>query len=91
MAMQRRSFVKGYLTHEQSNDSRYLRVEESYDGQNLEIFVGDNDLDPCVCDYCDCDCTTPDVFGIDLNREQVKELHFCLTQLHFIDKPQEEK
>ena len=84
MALQRHSFVKGYLTHEKTNDNRYLRVEESYDGQNLEIFVGDNDLDPCDCE-CD-NCITTDVLGIDLNREQIKELIFCISQLHFIDK-----
>jgi len=82
MALQRHTFVKGYLTHERANEDRYLRVEESYDGQNLEIFVGDNDSD---CD-CDCDCNPRDVFGIDLNREQVKELLFVIKQLHFIDK-----
>ena len=83
MTLQRHHFVKGYLVESHSNDS-YMRIEESYDGQSIEIFVGIiNDGPNCTCD---CGCTLETQFGVDLSREQVKELQFCLKQLHFIDK-----
>ena len=82
MALQRHHFVKGYLTTDE--DAHYIRVEESYDGQKIEIFVGDSEFDnECTCD---CGCTPADHFGVALSREQIKELLFCLNQLHFIDK-----
>ena len=82
MALQRHTFAKGYITVQSNNSSKWLRVEESFDGQTHEIFIGDTGAD---CD-CDCDCDSPEEFAIDLSREQVKELIFCLNQLHFIDK-----
>ncbi len=84
MALQRHTFVKGYLTTQKSDSHVYLRVEESYDGQNIEIYVGNEEEDDnCTCD---CGCSPKSYFGIDLTREQLKELQFCLKQLHFIDK-----
>lgn len=88
MPLQRKHFAKGYITSG-DDDTRYIRAEESYDGQFIEITVGDNDYDSgCkVRDCDDCDpCEHVDFFRIRLDREQVKELQFIIKQLYFIDK-----
>ncbi len=82
MALQRHTFAKGYITLQDNNSNKWMRVEESFRGDTIEIFVGDEGEE---CD-CDCDCNSPTEFKIDLTREQLKELMFCLKQLHFIDK-----
>lgn len=82
--MQRHTFAKGYITQQRSHNGKYLRVEESYAGQHIEIFVGNNNEDTnCTCD---CGCTPFAEHSVDLTREQLKELVFCLKQLHFIDR-----
>ena len=79
--MQRHKFAKGYITH---RGTKYVRVEESYDGQDIEVSVGDDDADTeCTCD---CGCSPVDVFTVNLSREVVREFIFTLNQLHFIDK-----
>ena len=88
MALQRHNFAKGYVTH---TYRKFIRVEESYDGQSIEISVGDEelaeDMGPCTCD-CDCDeeLRGESTITVDLSREQIKELMFVIKQLHFIDK-----
>ncbi len=86
MPLQRKHFAKGYITSG-DDDTRYIRAEESYDGQFIEITVGDNDF-VCGCQSCDdCEpCNPTDFFRIRLDREQVQELQFIIKQLHFIDK-----
>lgn len=80
--LQRHNFAKGYITVQDSNNQKYIRVEESFRGDAIEIFVGDEGQE---CD-CECDCDTPSEFRVNLSREQIKELLFCIKQLHFIDK-----
>lgn len=84
MAMQRKHFAKGYITNA---GDHYIRVEESYGGQKIEIVVGNEDFE-CGCVPCDdCGpCEAVGDFSISLSREQIKELMFVLKQLHFIDK-----
>ena len=84
MAMQRHEFAKGYIT---SSGKHFIRVEESYDGQDIEIVVGNDNYD-CGCEPCDdCgECNAATEFRISLNRAESKELMFCIKQLHFIDK-----
>lgn len=85
--MQRHHFAKGYMVHSPDplgGDRQYIRVEESYDGQGIEFLVGNDDQEDCDCESDDCTQFTE--HRVTLNREQVKELMFCLKQLHFIDK-----
>ena len=96
MALQRKHFAKTYIVHtgsECDENRRYIQVEESYDGQFIEIVVSAPDLpNSCPGDTEEgesCSCEFTDGYRISLNREQVKELLFCIKQLHFIDKPKE--
>lgn len=84
MALQRHHFAKGYIT---SAGDHYIRVEESYTGDKIEIVVGNEDFE-CGCVPCDdCEpCEAVSEFRVSLNREQIKELLFVIKQLHFIDK-----
>lgn len=82
--LQRQNFAKGYITEA---GNHFIRVEESYDGQKIEIAVGNDDFE-CGCVPCDdCEsCNAVSEFRISLSREQIKELLFVIKQLHFIDK-----
>ena len=88
MALQRHNFAKGYISH---TGRKFIRVEESYDGESIEISVGDDELeeDMDLCTY-DCDCNDglrgESTISVDLSREQIKELMFVIKQLHFIDE-----
>ena len=83
--MQRHKFAKGYVTH---RGSTYIRIEESYAGDNLEIQIGDEDFE-CDCEPCsECtnECNAKSDFTISLPKAEIKELIFCLNQFHFIDQ-----
>lgn len=86
--MIRHKFAKGYITTEEGS-RKFIRVEESYDGQSIEFFIGDPSEE--INCGCDCGCSPDNEHSIDLTKAQVKELMFCIRQLHFIDKPKEKK
>ena len=85
--LQRKHFSKGYTVHAESpesGDGYFIKVEESYDGKFIEIMVGQ----ACLTNTCpdeNLECGRLDEYRISLTCEQIKELQFCLKQLHFID------
>lgn len=87
--LQRHHFAKGYMVHAgYAEERRMILVEESYAGDQIEIVVGAPDLENSCPGEEDetCSCEFANEYRIALSKEQVKELMFCINQLHFIDK-----